>query len=157
MTSDDREAILAIYQQGIATGIATLETEPPDWEWWDQSHKPECRLVAEQDGRVVAWAALTSVSHRPCYRGVAEETIYVADDAQGRGIGRTLMQRLVQESERAGYWTLQAAIFPENAASLALHEACGFRSVGVRQRIGEREGQFHDVLLMERRSLVVGR
>jgi phosphinothricin acetyltransferase len=157
MTADDREAVLAIYQQGIATGIATLETESPDWQWWDQSHKPECRLVAEEDGRVVAWAALTSVSRRPCYRGVAEETIYVATDAQGRGIGQALMQRLVDESERAGYWTLQAAIFPENRASVALHEACGFRSVGVRQRIGEREGRFHDVLLMERRSLTVGR
>jgi phosphinothricin acetyltransferase len=157
MTSDDREAVLAIYQEGIATGMATLETEPPDWEQWDQTHKPECRLVAEENGRVLAWAALTSVSHRPCYRGVAEETIYVAADAQGRDIGRTLMERLVEESERAGYWTLQAAIFPENSASVALHEACGFRSVGVRQHIGEREGRFHDVLLMERRSLTVGR
>ena len=157
MRSDDREAVLAIYQDGIATGIATLETAPPDWEQWDETHKPNCRLVAEDGGRVVAWAALTSVSHRPCYRGVAEETIYVADHAQGRGIGRTLMERLVEESERAGYWTLQAAIFPQNEASVALHEACGFRTVGVRQRIGEREGRFHDILLMERRSPVVGR
>ena len=156
MTSDDREAVLAIYREGIATGIATLETEPTDWEGWDQSHKPECRLVAEENGRVVAWAALSSVSHRPCYRGVAEETIYVATDAQGRGVGRTLLQQLVEQSERAGYWTLQAAIFPENTVSIALHEVCGFRAVGVRQRIGEREGRFHDVLLMERRSLVVG-
>ncbi len=157
MTPDDWEAVRAIYQEGIATGIATLETEPPDWEQWDQTHKPECRLVAEDDGRVVAWAALTSVSHRPCYRGVADETIYVADDAQGRGIGRILIQQLVEQSERAEYWTLQAAIFPQNEASVALHEACGFRTVGVRQRIGERDGKFHDVLLMERRSLVVGR
>jgi phosphinothricin acetyltransferase len=157
MTSDDRDAVLAIYQEGIATGMATLETEPPDWEQWDQTHKPECRLVTEEDGRVVAWAALTSVSHRPCYRGVVEETIYVAADAQGRGLGRTLMERLIEESERAGYWTLQAAIFPENAVSVALHEACGFRSVGVQQRVGEREGRFHDVLLMERRSPTVGR
>lgn len=156
MTSDDREAVLAIYRQGIATGIATLETELPDWERWDETHKPDCRLVAEENGRVVAWAALTSVSHRPCYRGVAEETIYVAADAQGRGIGRTLMQRLIEESEREGYWTLQAAIFPENEASVALHEACGFQRVGVRRRVGEREGRFHDVLLMERRSSVAG-
>lgn len=156
MTDDDAEAVLAIYREGIATGLATLETEAPDWERWDETHKQECRLVAQQGGRVVAWAALASVSHRPCYRGVAEETIYVASDARGRGIGRKLMGRLVEESERAGYWTLQAAIFPENEASVALHEACGFRTVGVRHRVGEREGRFHDVLLMERRSSVVG-
>jgi phosphinothricin acetyltransferase len=156
MTPDDGKAVIAIYREGIATGIATLETAAPDWERWDETHKQECRLVAEDDGRVVGWAALTSVSHRPCYRGVAEETIYVTADAQGRGIGRTLMRRLIEESEREGYWTLQAAIFPENEASVALHEASGFRSVGVRQRIGEREGRFHDVLLMERRSSVVG-
>jgi len=156
MTPDDREAVLAIYGEGIATGIATLETTIPDWEHWDGTHKQDCRLVAEQGGRVVAWAALTSVSHRPCYRGVAEETIYVAGNAQGRGVGRALMQRLVEASEREGYWTLQAAIFPENEASIALHEACGFRTVGMRQRIGERAGRFHDILLMERRSSVVG-
>jgi phosphinothricin acetyltransferase len=156
MTPDDGEAVISIYREGIATGIATLETAAPGWERWDETHRRECRLVAEDDRRVVGWAAITSVSHRPCYRGVAEETIYVAADAQGRGIGRTLLQRLVEESEREGYWTLQAAIFPENEASVALHEACGFRSVGVRQQIGEREGRFHDVLLMERRSSVVG-
>ncbi len=157
MTTDDWEAVHAIYQQGIATGIATLEVEAPDWENWNARHYEQCRLVAEQSDRIVAWAALSRVSHRPCYRGAAEETIYVTAEAQGQGVGRALMERLIEESEREGFWTLQAAIFPENEASVALHRACGFREVGIRKLIGEREGRFHDILLMERRSSVVGR
>jgi L-amino acid N-acyltransferase YncA len=156
MQGGDWEAVRAIYREGIATGNATFETDVPDWEAWDKNHLPACRLVAKADGRVVGWAALTPYSSRRAYAGVAGLSIYVSASARGQGIGRTLLGALIEASEQAGLWTLQAGIFPENAASLALHRACGFREVGRRERIGRLNGVWRDVVLMERRSKVVG-
>jgi L-amino acid N-acyltransferase YncA len=148
---DDWPAVRAIYEEGIRGGDATFETETPSWERWDASH-PELRLVAERDGSVVGWAALSPASPRHCYRGVGEVSVYVAGVARGAGLGRELLARLVERSEEAGYWTLTAGVFPENAASLRLHKACGFREVGVRERLGELHGVWRDVVLLERRS-----
>ena len=145
-------AVRAIYQAGIATGNATFETAVPTWEAWDAAHLPDHRLVARDDGRVLAWAALAPVSDRCAYAGVAEGSIYVAPGAQGRGVGRQLLDALVASAERAGIWTVQTGIFPENRASVRLHQACGFRVVGVRERLGRLEGRWRDVLLLERRS-----
>ena len=141
----------AIFEEGVATRRATFETEAPSWEDWDGAHLP-LRLVAEDDGDVLGWAALMPYSARECYRGVAESSVYVAERARGRGVGFALMERLAAASEAAGYWTLQAGVFPENEASLALHERCGFRVVGVRERLGQLGGEWKDVLLLERRS-----
>lgn len=151
----DWPAVAAIYRAGVDSGNATFETEVPDWEQWDASRLPAPRLVAVEDGRVAAWAALAPVSRRPVYRGVADVGIYVAPAAQGRGIGRSLLRALVEQSAREGIWTLQAGVFPENVASLALHRSCGFREVGVRERIGAHHGVWRDVVLLERRSDVV--
>ena len=156
MKPEDWEAVRAIYQQGIATGNATFETEPPEWETWDASHLQKCRLVARAGSQVLGWAALTPVSGRCVYAGVAEVSVYVARAARGRGVGKALLNALITESEQNGIWTLQAGIFPENAASIALHKACGFRGVGYRERIGQMNGVWRDVILMERRSKVVG-
>ena len=142
----------AIYEQGIAGGQATFETEAPSWEDWDRSHLEGHRLVALQDGEVVGWAALASVSERCVYAGVAEDSVYVADSAQGRGVGRALLEELIKRAEEDGIWTIQTGIFPENEASLALHERCGFRVVGTRERLGQHGGVWRDVVLMERRS-----
>ena len=152
---EDWPRVRAIYEEGIAGGLATFETEAPTWDAWDAAH-PELRLVAEREGEVVGWAALSPASSRRCYRGVAEVSVYVAEDAQGGGVGLALLERLVAVSEDAGYWTLTAGVFPENEASLRLHRACGFRDVGVRERLGESAGVWRDVLLLERRSAVVG-
>jgi L-amino acid N-acyltransferase YncA len=148
---EDWPAVRSIYEEGIRGGDATFETETPSWERWDAAH-PELRLVAEREGSVVGWAALSPASARHCYRGVGEVSVYVAGEARGSGLGRELLDRLVQRSEEAGYWTLSAGVFPENEASLALHERCGFRLVGVRERIGRLNGTWRDVLLLERRS-----
>jgi len=156
MRDEDWDAVRAIYREGIATGNATFETGVPDWEAWDKNHLRACRLVAKADGRVVGWAALTPYSSRRAYAGVAGLSIYVSASARGRGIGRVLLGALIEASERAGLWTLQAGIFPENAASLALHRAHGFREVGRRERIGQLNGVWRDVVLMERRSKAVG-
>ena len=142
----------AIYQQGIAGGQATFETEAPAWAAWDRSHLDGHRLVAVQEGEVVGWAALSPVSERCVYEGVAEDSVYVADSAQGRGVGRALLEELVRRAESDGVWTIQAGIFPENESSIALHERCGFRVVGTRERIGKHHGVWRDVVLMERRS-----
>ena len=152
---DDWPAVRAIYEEGIRSGDATFETEPPSWMVWDAAH-PSLRLVAERDAAVVGWAALSPASPRRCYRGVGEVSVYVAEEARGSGCGRELLERLVERSEAAGYWTLTAGVFPENEASLRLHEACGFREVGVRERIGESAGVWRDVILLERRSALVG-
>ena len=143
----------AIFGEGIATGQATFETETPSWEHWDGVHSSG--LVAEEDGGVVGWAALAPYSERAVYAGVAEESIYIAERARGRGVGRTLLEELVRRSEQAGIWTLEAGVFPENRASVALHLGCGFRIVGVRERIGRLNGEWRDVLLLERRSEVI--
>ena len=148
--------VASIFQAGIDTGHATFETAPPSWEAWDRAHVRSLRLVATDDRRVLGWAALSRVSTRPCYEGVAEVSVYVAPDASGRGVGRALLDALIARAEDAGIWTIQAGIFPENTASLALHEKCGFRVVGTRERIGELHGIWRDVVLMERRSRRVG-
>lgn len=152
---EDWPRVLAIYEDGIRSGNATFETEAPAWADWDAGH-PGLRLVAERGGTVVGWAALSPLSSRRCYRGVGEVSVYVAEAARGRGVGRTLLERLVTRSEDDGYWTLEAGIFPENAASLRLHRGCGFRDVGLRERLGESGGVWRDVLLLERRSAAVG-
>ena len=147
----------AVYEEGLATGDATFETEAPDWERWDASHLGACRLVAlAEDDRVAGWAALSPVSARKVYAGVAEVSVYVAEEFRGRGVGRALLEALVRESEAEGIWTLQAGIFPENTASLALHESCGFRLVGRRERVGKLKGRWRDTVLLERRSQIVG-
>lgn len=154
----DWPEVAAIYAAGIATGNATFETAPPTWEGFDTSHLPDHRLVARAgDGEVLAWAALAPISDRCAYAGVAENSIYVAEAARGRGVGRRLLTALLEGAERAGIWTVQTGIFPENTASLALHRRCGFRVVGVRERIGQLHGRWRDVVLLERRSPVVGR
>jgi L-amino acid N-acyltransferase YncA len=156
MKDEDWQVVARIYGEGIATGEATFENEVPGWEQWDSGHAPDCRLVAEVEAEVAAWAALSPVSRRPVYRGVAESSIYVGANAQGRGVGTRLLAALVEASEEAGYWTLQTSIFSENQASIALHERCGFRVVGTRERIGSQNGRWRDTVLMERRSLRAG-
>ena len=155
MRPEDWPAIRAIYEDGIATGDATFETAAPDWPAWDATHLADHRLVARDHGRVVGWTALAPVSDRCAYAGVAEDSIYVALDAQGRGVGRALLIAVVASAERAGIWTVQTGIFPENQPSVRLHEACGFRVVGVRERLGRLHGRWRDVLLLERRSPVI--
>jgi L-amino acid N-acyltransferase YncA len=151
----DWPEVSAIFEDGIATGDATFETAPPSWDEWDASHS-EIRLVAEAGGRIAGWAALSPTSERCCYRGVAENSVYVASWAQGQGVGRALLEELIARSEAAGIWTLVAGVFPENKPSLRLHLGCGFRLVGVRERLGESQGVWRDVLMLERRSEVVG-
>ena len=156
MTFNDWPAVRQIFAEGIATGDATFETEIPEWEQWDASHLPTCRLVAREGEQVWGWAALSPVSPRKVYAGVAEVSIYVAAPARGRGLGRLLLQTLIAKSEEHGLWTLQAGIFPENAPSIALHKACGFREVGRRHRLGKLGNRWRDVLLLERGSARVG-
>jgi L-amino acid N-acyltransferase YncA len=152
----DWDDVARVYAEGIATGDATFETEVPGWERWDASHMPGHRLVARGDGRHLGWAALSAVSERCVYAGVAEVSVYVLADARGRGVGAALLEALIESSEAGGVWTLQAGIFPENEASVRLHERAGFRVVGRRARLGRLHGAWRDVLLMERRSPVVG-
>jgi phosphinothricin acetyltransferase len=157
MTAADWPDVRAIYEAGIATGHATFQTEAPEWDAWDRGHLAACRLVARTDeGLTVGWAALSPVSARPVYAGVAEVSVYVADGSRGLGVGRMLLEALIRAAEADGRWTLQAGIFPENAASVRLHERCGFRVVGRRERIGRHHGLWRDVLLLERRSLTIG-
>jgi L-amino acid N-acyltransferase YncA len=159
MTAAHADAVLAIYAEGIATGDATFETTVPAWEAFDPARRPDCRIVAldaAEASRVLGWAALSPVSTRPAYAGVAEVGVYVAASARGRGVGRALLAALIEASEAARVWTLQAGIFPENTASVRLHESLGFRLVGRRERIGRRDGRWRDTLLLERRSAVTG-
>jgi phosphinothricin acetyltransferase len=156
LTAADWPAVQDIYAAGIATGRATFESEPPTWEVWDAGHLPSCRLCARSGGAVVGWAALAPVSRRAVYAGVAEVSVYVWPDWHGRGVGSALLAALVAESERAGIWTLQAGVFPENEASLRLHARHGFRVVGRRERIGRLAGEWRDTVLLERRSSVIG-
>jgi L-amino acid N-acyltransferase YncA len=156
MTGDDWPDVREIYRQGIATSNATFETSVPDWEKWDSGHLASCRLVTRADGGIVGWAALSPVSKREVYAGVAEVSLYIAETARGRGVGTALLQALIAESESNGIWTLQAGIFPENTASLALHKSCGFREVGTRQRVGKLLNRWRDTVLLERRSETVG-
>ncbi len=156
MHASDAEAVLKIYQQGMDTGNATFQTQAPSWEDWDKSHIPDLRYVALFDGEVSGWAALTAVSSRCVYAGVAEVSVYVEESHKGKHIGYQLLQYLIVESESNGYWTLQAGIFPENKSSLSLHEKCGFKIVGTRERIGKMKGVWRDTILLERRSTKVG-
>jgi L-amino acid N-acyltransferase YncA len=152
---DDWPEVARIYGEGIETGNATFETEVPSWKDWDAGHLEEHRFVAERDGRVVAWIALAPVSRREGYSGVAEVSVYVASDARGNGVGSKLLAALVASAERAGLWTLQTSVFPENEPSLALLRRFGFRTVGIRERIGRLHGGWRDTVLVERRSEVV--
>jgi phosphinothricin acetyltransferase len=145
-----------IFQQGIATGDATFEKNVPEFSEWDKKHLRECRLILKFGGRIVGWAALSPVSRRSVYAGVAELSLYVAASERGKGFGKRLLSALIEESERCGIWTLQASIFPENEVSIALHKLCGFRIVGVRERIGQTDEIWRNTVLMERRSKVAG-
>ena len=155
LTQQDWISVSRIYAEGIATGIATFETEVPSWNAWNNKFIEDCRLIAEINNEVVGFAMLSLVSKRKVYKGVAEVTVYISESYRGKGIGKKLLQYLIQETEKAGFWTLQAGIFSENKASLKLHEDCGFRIVGLRESIAKREGKWHDIALMERRSLKV--
>jgi L-amino acid N-acyltransferase YncA len=148
----DWPEVARIYEEGMLTGNATFETDLPSWEAWNVGHLPEHRLVVTLDDEVVGWAALSAVSDRCCYGGVAEHSIYVTERVRGLGFGRQLLSALIASSEGGGIWTLQAGVFPENEASIALHTALGFRVVGVRERLGRLHGVWRDVVLLERRS-----
>ena len=151
MTQDDWPAVEEIYAEGIATGTATFETEPPDYHAFDVGHHSEHRLVAVEHGRVVGWVALAPTSSRACYAGVAENSVYIAESARGRGVGRALMKAAIASAEAGGIWTIQAGMFPENAASVALHERLGFRLVGRFERIAQLDGIWRDTVLLELR------
>ncbi len=156
MMPEDWPQVREIYLEGIATGQATFETEAPSWEKWDAAHLRAGRLVARDGGSVTGWAALSPVSERCVYAGVAEVSVYVAASHRGWGVGRALLDGLIAASEKERLWTLQAGIFPENVASLAVHRRCGFREVGRRERLGCLGGVWRDVVLLERRSPIVG-
>jgi phosphinothricin acetyltransferase len=155
LRSDDWPEVARIYREGIETGNATFETEVPAWEDWDAAHLDEHRFAAELDGEVAGWIALSPVSRRPCYAGVAEISVYVAERARGNGVGTGLLAAVVESAERGGLWTLQTSVFPENEPSLALLRRFGFRDVGTRERIGRLHGVWRDTVLVERRSEVV--
>jgi L-amino acid N-acyltransferase YncA len=148
--------VAEIYAAGIATGNASFQSDIPSWEEWDAAHVKSSRLVAIENAKVIGWAALTAVSGRCVYAGVAEISVYVSADARGKGFGKKLLGALIKESEQQNFWTLQAGIFPENAASIKIHEDCGFRIIGRREKIGKMKGIWRDTLLLERRSLVTG-
>lgn len=156
MKKSDWEDVRSAYLEGIATGNATFEKSAPEWEKWDRDHLPTCRVVARRQGEVLGWAALSAVSGRCVYAGVAEASTYVAARARGNGLGLALLSALVAESEREGIWTLQASVFPENTASLAVCKRAGFRIVGTRERLGCQDGRWRDVFLLERRSSIAG-
>ena len=149
MRPDDWARVAEIYWDGMRDGLATFETEVPSWDVWSDAH-PHC-IVAEAEGEVVGWAALSPASSRRCYAGVYENSVYVAREARGHGFGRVLLDELIKRARAAGIWTIQTSIFPENRASLALHERCGFRVVGTRERIAKRDGMWRDTVLLERR------
>lgn len=160
MVAADAEAVLAVYQEGLDTGQASFERLAPSWTEFDKAKLPEHRLVAVEDGVLLGWAAVTPVSSRSVYAGVVEHSVYVAAAARGRGVGLALLRALAESADRAGVWTIQSGVFPENAASLALHARAGFRVVGRRERIGRHDAlpgsPWRDVILLERRSPVVG-
>jgi phosphinothricin acetyltransferase len=156
MTPEDWPEVQSIYEEGIATRNATFEAEAPSWEHWDAAHIEACRIVARAGQVMLGWGALSPVSRRQCYTGVAEVSVYVRQAARGQGVGRTLLEGLVAASEAEGIWTLQGVTFPENAASLRLQASCGFRVIGRRERIAQLDGIWRDTVLMERRSGKVG-
>jgi L-amino acid N-acyltransferase YncA len=155
MTASDWTTVRSIYEEGIATNQATFETQAPSWEQWDTAHHKFARIVLVIEDEIKGWAALSRVSARQVYAGVAEVSVYVSASSRGQGYGRLLLERLINESERNGIWTLQAGIFPENVASIQLHKSCGFREVGRRERIAQLDGIWRDTVLLERRSRIV--
>lgn len=156
--SHDWEQIRDIYLEGIKTGNATFETTSPSWEEWDANHIKSCRLVAREGKEIYGWAALSPFSRRNVYSGVAEVSIYVRKNQQGKGIGKALLKELIKNSEENGFWTLQSSIFPDNKPSIILHEKCGFRVVGIRKKIGKMKNSiWRDVVLMEKRSQKIGK
>jgi len=150
------QSVKKIYLEGIATGNATFQTAAPDWEEWNEAHVKNSRLAAIENDELIGWAALTPVSGRCVYAGVAEVSVYVAAAARGKGVGKKLLQALIAESEKNNFWTLQAGIFPENESSIKIHEDCGFRIIGRREKIGQMNGVWRDTLLLERRSTITG-
>lgn len=156
ISPEDWPEVAKIYKQGIATQIATFETEVPTWERWDASHLQSCRLGAWFENQLLGWAALSPVSSRCVYGGVAEVSVYVAANFGKKGIGGRLLKDLIAESEKCGFWTLQSGIFPQNLASIKLHEKLGFRNIGFREKIGKLNGIWYDNVLMERRSKSIG-
>jgi L-amino acid N-acyltransferase YncA len=156
MNTEDSAEVMRIYADGIAGRNATFETIVPTWEIWDSKHLPNCRLVAEEDGRILGWVAFSQVSARAVYRGVIENSIYIDAAAHGRGVGFALLSEGICQTEAEGYWMIQTSIFPENLASIKLHEKCGFRIVGQRERIAQLDGIWRSTVLLERRSKVVG-
>jgi L-amino acid N-acyltransferase YncA len=149
-------SVKTIYEQGIATGQATFQTDSPSWEQWNASHLPHSRLVALLDNTIIGWAALTAVSDRCVYAGVAEVSVYIAPGHRGQKVGQTLLRALIASSEHHNLWTLQSGIFPENEASMHIHEKCGFRLVGYREKIGQQYGIWRNTVILERRSTIVG-
>ncbi len=156
MLASDWESVAAIYAEGIATGFATFETSIPSYEAWDKAHMQACRIVAVENDAVLGWAALSPVSSRCVYGGVAEVSVYVGQQNRGKGLGRLLMNTLIKESEDEGLWTIQSGIFPENEGSIELHKKVGFRYIGKRERVGKLKGEWKDNLLFERRSVLIG-
>jgi L-amino acid N-acyltransferase YncA len=156
MTDKSWTDVARIYESGIATKNATFQTEAPDWNSWDNAHRKDCRLIATIDNKIIGWAALSNVSSRCVYSGVAEVSVYVDTDYRGKGVGDKLMDSLITESELNGIWTLQAGIFPENIGSLKLHHKHGFRTIGIKERIGKMDKTWRDVAMLERRSKVLG-
>lgn len=156
MLAEDWEAVATIYEDGIATGYATFETKVPSFMAWDNTHMKSCRFIAVENDVILGWVALSPVSSRCVYEGVAEVSIYISKDHRGKGVGKKLMKHLITESEKEGIWTLQSGIFPTNKGSIHLHEKLGFRKIGKRERIGRLKGQWIDNILYERRSYVVG-
>jgi L-amino acid N-acyltransferase YncA len=154
--AENFNGVAEIYKQGIETGIATFQNDIPDWESWNKSHLENCRIAAFEGDEMVGWAALTPVSGRCVYAGVAEVSVYVAASFRGKGVGEFLLNQLIKESEMAGLWTLQSGIFPDNIGSIKLHEKCGFRQIGYREKIGQKNGAWKNNIIMERRSKVVG-
>ncbi|HSN10161.1 MAG TPA: GNAT family N-acetyltransferase [Hanamia sp.] len=150
------EAVKQIYIEGIATGDATFQLEAPGWDEWNKDHLPHSRIVVKENDEVLGWAALTAVSGRCVYAGVGEVSVYISAKARGKGLGKQLLQKLIEESEANNIWTLEAGIFPANIASIKIHENCGFRIVGTRERIGQMNGVWRDTVLMERRSKIIG-
>jgi phosphinothricin acetyltransferase len=156
LTTEDWFTVTDIYLQGIQTGNATFETNVPDWQSWDAKHIKPCRIVAEHNNAIIAWAALVTVSSRAAYSGVAEISIYVSNDFKGKGAGLMLLEELISGSEKEGFWMLQSVIFPENIASIKIHERSGFRQVGFREKIAKMNGVWRNTLLYERRSRITG-
>ncbi|NVM04842.1 MAG: N-acetyltransferase family protein [Candidatus Helarchaeota archaeon] len=156
MEDGDWASVISIFNEGIETGYSTLITECPSWEEWDRRYLKNCRFVVKSNNQIIGWAALTPFSSIPAYSGVAEVSIYLTSSARSKGIGKSLLKTVIKESEKNGIWMLQAKIFSENIASISLHKACGFREVGIRERIGQLKGKWRDIVLMERRSSTVG-